>query len=368
MRAAIWRMASTAPDVDSCTARIWLAMSSVALAVCTASDFTSDATTAKPLPASPARAASMVALSASRFVCPAMLRISLTTSPIFCAPSARPADFAVGGARFVGRKADDVGGLRQLTADLADRSRQLVGGNRRGFHVAEASLKGMHRALCPLRCLLGGAEQSSLAVERIAVALAADGGQQLLDSRTERINGGVDCRAPLFLVANGQALLLGMALLGDVLMSGDPAAARQGLILGEHDTTIACLYVVRLALALRHRIENFLHVAVDVAREQAGLFAVFDQPLERATWFHDLGSEFVHLEIARVEQGDAALRIKHVQALRHVIERSGKPAILPVQATIEKAQHDKSCEAQAEKQCGLAGNCRWQDGSEHAGS
>ena len=47
-----------------------------------ASAFTSDATTAKPLPAAPARAASMVALSASRLVCPAMFEISPTTSPI----------------------------------------------------------------------------------------------------------------------------------------------------------------------------------------------------------------------------------------------------------------------------------------------
>jgi len=51
-------------------------MSSVARAVCDASDFTSCATTAKPRPASPARAASIVAFSASRLVCPAMSRIS----------------------------------------------------------------------------------------------------------------------------------------------------------------------------------------------------------------------------------------------------------------------------------------------------
>jgi hypothetical protein len=43
-------------------------MSSVAFAVWLASDLTSLATTANPLPASPARAASIVALSASRLV------------------------------------------------------------------------------------------------------------------------------------------------------------------------------------------------------------------------------------------------------------------------------------------------------------
>ncbi len=57
-------------------------ISLVALAVCSARVFTSAATTAKPLPAAPARAASMVALRASRFVWPAMVEISPTTSPM----------------------------------------------------------------------------------------------------------------------------------------------------------------------------------------------------------------------------------------------------------------------------------------------
>ena len=51
---------------------ILLRISSVALAVCWASCLTSEATTAKPLPASPARADSIVALSASRLVWAAM--------------------------------------------------------------------------------------------------------------------------------------------------------------------------------------------------------------------------------------------------------------------------------------------------------
>ena len=57
-------------------------MSSVARAVSWASCCTSAATTAKPLPASPARAASMVAFRASRLVWSAMLEMILMTSPM----------------------------------------------------------------------------------------------------------------------------------------------------------------------------------------------------------------------------------------------------------------------------------------------
>ena len=51
-------------------------------AVSVASVFTSEATTAKPLPASPALAASMVALSASRLVWLAMASMTPTISPM----------------------------------------------------------------------------------------------------------------------------------------------------------------------------------------------------------------------------------------------------------------------------------------------
>src|SRR6476646_9349487 len=51
MRPVMLPMARTALCVEVCTAAIWLPISSVAFAVCTASAFTSEATTAKPLPA-----------------------------------------------------------------------------------------------------------------------------------------------------------------------------------------------------------------------------------------------------------------------------------------------------------------------------
>ncbi len=76
-------IAPAASVVTVCKVEICAPISSVALAVWLARLFTSEATTAKPLPASPARAASMVALSASRFVCPAISLIRFTTSPIF---------------------------------------------------------------------------------------------------------------------------------------------------------------------------------------------------------------------------------------------------------------------------------------------
>ena len=69
-------LAATVSRVACWIAVILAVMSSVARAVCDARLLTSCATTAKPRPASPARAASMVALSASKLVWPAMSRIS----------------------------------------------------------------------------------------------------------------------------------------------------------------------------------------------------------------------------------------------------------------------------------------------------
>src|SRR5947209_9552616 len=80
-------IATTDSRVAACMPAICREISSVAFAVCDASALTSCATTAKPRPASPARAASIVALSANRLVCSAMVVISLVTSPIRLAAS-----------------------------------------------------------------------------------------------------------------------------------------------------------------------------------------------------------------------------------------------------------------------------------------
>ena len=88
-------IAMTQSPVADWIAVTWPAISSVAFAVWLASSLTSEATTAKPRPASPARAASMVALSARRLVWLAMAPISRSTSPIFSPAAVRPATISV---------------------------------------------------------------------------------------------------------------------------------------------------------------------------------------------------------------------------------------------------------------------------------
>ncbi len=99
---------------------LWICaeISSVAFAVWLASALTSLATTANPLPCSPARAASMVAFRASRLVWLAMFWISVTTSPIFWVPLAKSLDHGVGAVRLLGGLAGDLGRARHLLGDL----------------------------------------------------------------------------------------------------------------------------------------------------------------------------------------------------------------------------------------------------------
>ena len=86
IRATTWAISSTeatASWVSSCMALIMDVISSVDWAVWWASSLTSPATTAKPFPASPALAASMVAFSARRLVCSAIWLMTFMMSPIF---------------------------------------------------------------------------------------------------------------------------------------------------------------------------------------------------------------------------------------------------------------------------------------------
>ena len=92
--AAVMRCtASTEFAASRCSASIFCLISSVASWVCTAKALTSVATTAKPRPAEPARAASMVEFNASKVVCRAICEIRLTTLPIAAEDSRKRSTF-----------------------------------------------------------------------------------------------------------------------------------------------------------------------------------------------------------------------------------------------------------------------------------
>ena len=231
MRWVMRRIDSTALAVELCTARICPTIASVALAVCTASDLTSDATTAKPRPASPARAASIVALSARRLVCSAMVWMSLTMSPIFCADSASVVHFSVGGLRFVDRHAHDVVGLRDLPRDLGNGTRQFVGGARRRLHSGRGLVRGFDRALRALRGVIGGGgkRDGGRFHRRGAVAECLE---QRLHLGAERRNRRIDGAAPPLLVGGVIVLLLQTHAIGHIFVGRNPAAVRHRLVGG----------------------------------------------------------------------------------------------------------------------------------------
>ena len=116
---------------------IWSATFWVASAVSRARSLTSPATTAKPLPTSPARAASMVALSASRLVWSAIDEMILMTSPIAAEawPSASTSA-VIAEARLTASSAT------RVASSLASRSRDTVSSRARAFSADASAGRG----------------------------------------------------------------------------------------------------------------------------------------------------------------------------------------------------------------------------------
>ena len=193
----ISRTASTALRVEAWIRLTFWPISAVALAVCPARVLTSWATTAKPRPASPARAASIVALSASRLVCSAIAWIRLSTPSMRWVAAAR---LSISATDFSVRRpacSTTLGGLADLPADLLDGSRQFFGGAGDREHVAGGLLG---RA--------GGGDGASVGIRRhpgdglrgIAHRrrVVGDRAQHAADRAAERFDRGFDMPGPFF--------------------------------------------------------------------------------------------------------------------------------------------------------------------------
>ena len=313
-------IAATAEPVDSCTERICAEISSVALAVCTASDFTSEATTEKPRPASPARAASMVALSASRLVCPAMFRISSTTSPIFCAASASPVICAlVDSASFAAMRTTPVvwSSWREISPIELESSSVAVAAV---VTLVEASFDACSALVA--RCEVWSEAASSLVAVDFIVAALSPTDLRTFSTRSRKFRIAASI-VPRLLSSSTIASRCCCSLRCSVTSSWvatQPPVSHWGID-DVDDASVARLDGPGERFSLRHAVENVPAIFLDISLKVAGLFAMFDQISQRAAYFHDLRLEIVHREVRLVAHHDAARRIEHAQALRHVVER-----------------------------------------------
>ena len=161
-------------------------MSPVAFAVWLASDFTSLATTAKPRPAAPARAASIVALSASSEVWAATPSISLTTVPMRSAASARLRTVrSVRPSWLDGAVGRDLGG-GDFAAGARDQRQQRTRGIRDRADVARGDFRrvgGVRGAR--VHVLVAAAEVGGGDLDLLAGLV--EGADQLVDRRAEAL-------------------------------------------------------------------------------------------------------------------------------------------------------------------------------------
>ena len=193
------------------------------------------------------------------------------------------------------------------------------------------------------RCVVCSDEPNSVsAVVRMAAALSLT-----LDSSVSACGRNAAmprrCRTPLVLFVDGCAFLFGVALFGDVLVRGQPSAIRQGY----RSWRARCgrrspahkfpLY------AAAHVVEDLLAIGINIAGKQARSLAHFDKLSERATGFHDIWRQAIHLEITAIEHDDAGLRVEHIEALRHVVERGRQPRILRLNPAVNDSGKHEWC-------------------------
>src|SRR5262249_27170167 len=134
MRWVISRIAETALPLDVCTDRISWVISSVAFAVCTASDLTSAATTAQPRPASAARRFNR-GIERQQVGLAGDVLNELDDVADLLRDMGKRGNVLIGGIGVGGSSTHHLVGLAELTADLLNRDGKLRRGRRCGFDI-----------------------------------------------------------------------------------------------------------------------------------------------------------------------------------------------------------------------------------------
>ncbi len=208
-------MTRTASRVPACTSSMRRAMSPAAWPLWWASSLISWATTAKPLPASPADVASIVAFSASRFVCSAIILIVSVT--LLISPDARSSAFmaVVAWPDICERLRGDLRTLAGVLADLLEGRDGLSHARSRGGQILRRRLGGRRNG--------AGVDADLLAGRRDRRHVDAD----LFRGRGHGVDRGRRAPAPLSATWPAWADISSLCARSwcDTVVSSDPDAA-----------------------------------------------------------------------------------------------------------------------------------------------
>ena len=171
----------------------------------------------------------------------------------------------------------------------------------------------------------------------LGVAPVADDDPALGVEHAEPLGHGVEGGVEAAVLLGERAL--GRLALGDVLVRRDPAAVRHRLEGDREGAAVDKLEEPRPRRAVLDRRDQVGGVLLGPAlRVDAGREPMGEEIVVARAGLGQIGSEPVHLGVARVADDEPALAVEHAQAVGHVVEGGVEAQIVPRQLAVDLLQ------------------------------
>ena len=171
----------------------------------------------------------------------------------------------------------------------------------------------------------------------LGVAPVADDDPALGVEHAEPLGHGVEGGVEAAVLLGERAL--GRLALGDVLVRRDPAAVRHRLEGDREGAAVDKLEEPRARRAVLDRRDQVGGVLLGAAlRVDAGREPMGEEIVVARAGLGEIGSEPVHLGVARVADDEPALAVEHAQAVGHVVEGGVEAQIVPRQLAVDLLQ------------------------------
>jgi hypothetical protein len=121
---------------------------------------------------------------------------------------------------------------------------------------------------------------------------------------------------------------LGLGALGDVLMGGDPSAARHRLVDQRNDAAVGRLDDLARGVALRDLGQQLGAIAFRISGEVPRRLAALEEVAQQDPGLHLIGRQAIHLDVTLIAHDEPGIGVEHAQPLRHVVERRIEQLVL----------------------------------------